>query len=137
MADPYTHADFERLALVEFPELREEFEYDAGLLHLQMHALTRVAQRAKRAEDWDTYKRVMRLAALLWSSPDDALHNALNVSFFEHLDFDGSRGPEAWGHLTPALQEGWKAMRTYNDQIRALSAPKRKQRPPKPRRRRR
>lgn len=44
---PYTHADFARLALAEFPELREEFEEDSELLHLQMHAFTRLMEHAK------------------------------------------------------------------------------------------
>ena len=39
MDGPYTHADFVRMSLAEFPELRQGFEEDADLLHLQMHAL--------------------------------------------------------------------------------------------------
>jgi hypothetical protein len=133
----YKKADFVRLTLEEFPELSKEFEDDADLLHMQMHALTRVAQRAKGEGDWDTYVRVMRLANTLWARPDEQLRNALNVSFLEHLDFDGPQGPEAWRRLTAALQSGWKTMRASNDQVAAHIAPKRKQRPPKPRRRRR
>jgi hypothetical protein len=124
----FTQADFVRLALAEFPELRRAFEDDPELIHVQMHAFTQLAQSAKGAGDWETYSRCMRLAHQLWQRPDERLRNALNVSFLEHLDFDGSRGPEAWKYLTPALQEGWRAMRAYNEQIAAHFAPKRKQR---------
>ena len=134
---PYTHEDFVRLALAEFPELRAEFEDDPELLHIQMHAFERLAGRAKVAGDWSTYARCMCLAHALWQRPDEALLNALNVSFLEHLDFDGPNGPEAWRHLSPELQEGWRAMQAYWARVAGLAAPPRKQRPPKPRRRRR
>lgn len=137
MGGPYTHADFVRLALAEFPELREEFEDDPELLHLQMHAFERLMGRAKVEGDWATYARGMRLAHLLWRRPDDDLLNALNVSYLEHLDFEGPNGAEAWRHLSPELQDGWRAMQAYMARLAALAAPPRKQRPPKPRERRR
>jgi hypothetical protein len=137
MNGPYTHADFVRLALAEFPELREEFEEYPDLLHLQMHAFERLAGRAKTEGDWATYARCMRLAHELWRRPDDTLLNALNVSFLEHLDFDGPNGPDAWRYLSPELQDGWRAMQAYMTRLAALATPPRKQRPPKPRRRRR
>jgi len=136
MDGPYTHEDFLRLALADFPELREEFEEDAGLLHVQMHAFTRLVERATGERDWPKYARAMRLAAELWRRPDDALLNALNVSFLEHLAFEGAAGAEAWAYLTPELQDGWRAMRAYLRRLAALAAPPRKRRPPKPRRRR-
>lgn len=106
-----------RLALDEFPNLRDEFEDSDGLLHLEMHAFTRLMQRAKGAADWDTYKRGVHLAEELWSRADDDVRNALNVSFLEHLDFEGPRGTEAWQHLTSALRAGWIAMKEYNDAL--------------------
>ena len=137
MDGPYTHADFVRLALAEFPELREEFEEDAELLHLQMHAFERLMGRAKAAEEWSRYARGMRLADELWRRPDDALLNALNVSFLEHLEFDGPSGSEAWRHLSPELQDGWRAMQAYMAKLAAPAAALRKRRLPKPRRKRR
>jgi hypothetical protein len=102
-----------------------------------MHAFERRMGRAKAEEDWAAYGQGMRLAHELWRRPDDALLNALNVSFLEHLDFDGASGPEAWRYLSPELQDGWRAMQAYWEQLAARTAPPTKQRPPKPRRRRR
>jgi hypothetical protein len=84
-----------------------------GLLHLQVGALARLAQSAKGTADWDTYGRVMSLADTLWRNPSKDLLNALNVSFLEHLDFDGPRGSAAWALLSPALQRGWRDMQAY------------------------
>jgi hypothetical protein len=123
---PYVAEDFCRMALVEFPELREEFEYNEGLLHVQMGAFAQRLQEAKGTADWDAYARGVRLAHELWQRPDEALLNALNVSFLEHLDFTGPRGPHAWGLLTPELQHGWRAMQKYLSDLAALPKKKRK-----------
>ena|SRR5690348_5965770 len=123
---PYTQADFVRLVLAALPALREEFADADGLLHLQMHAFTRLMQRAKGAADWPTYKRGVHLATELWQRPDERLLGALNVSFLEHLDFDGPRGPEAWKCLTSELKDGWQAMKAYNDRVAAHFAAPRK-----------
>ncbi|HEU4754509.1 MAG TPA: hypothetical protein VFU47_15480 [Armatimonadota bacterium] len=121
MAEAFSAEDFVRMALAEFPELREEFEEDSGLLHLQMAAFARLAQRAKGQGDWETYGRCVRLADQLWRRADPELLNALNVSFLEHLDFEGPRGTRAWEILTPALRKGWEDMQAYLDRLGDLS----------------
>ena len=126
MDQPYTADDFRRMALTEFPELGDDFEYNEGLLHVQMGSFAQRLQEAKGAADWDTYHRGVRLANELWRRPDEALLNALNVSFLEHLDFDGPRGPYAWTLLTPELQHGWRAMQQYLKDLAKVSKKKRK-----------
>lgn len=134
---PYTRIDFARHALVEFPQLREDFEEYPDLLHLQMHALERLAEAALKARDWMLYRRIMLFADRLWQRPDADLLNALNVSFLEHLEFDGPDGTRAWGYLSSGLQDGWRAIAAYMAQLAEAARPPGKQRPPKPRRRRR
>ena len=125
VTQPYTHSDFVRMALVEFPELREEFEESPELLHLQMGAFARLVQRAKGEADWGLYERAVRLADEIFAHADPALKNALHVSFLERIDFDGPRGPTAWDYLSPSLQSAWRLMKEYN--VRA-SAPRGKRR---------
>lgn len=79
-ADPYSHDDFLRFPVSEFPELRDELDEDSGLLHVQMGALTRLIQLAKGAADWATYTRAVRVVDTLWQRADTDLRNALNVS---------------------------------------------------------
>jgi hypothetical protein len=116
----YTADVFRRLALAEFPELREEFDEYPELLHLQMAAFARRTQQAKGEADWDTYVRCIRLADTVWRHPDEHLLNALNVSFLEMIDFDGPRGPVAWTYLTPELQHAWRAMQAYLARLATL-----------------
>jgi len=113
MTQPFTADDFRHLALEAFPELREEFEDYSGLLHIQMGAFARRAQRAKGQADWDSYARCIAIVERLWQRPDHAVLNAINVSFLEHIDFDGPRGSTAWGHLSPGLKLAWQNMQRY------------------------
>lgn len=119
----YSASDFVRLTLAEFPELRQEFGEERNLLHLQMHAFTRLMRRAMDAGDWATFKRGVYLATQLWNGADKTLLNALNVSFLEHIDFKGDNGPAGWKLLTTDLQHGWKAMDAYNAEVAAHFAP--------------
>ena len=116
-----TSEDFVRMALAEFPELAEEFEEWHDLLHLKMGAFSRIAQGAKGEGDWDKYNRCMHVTDELLRDPDPDLENALNVSFLEHLDFDGPRGSKAWNYLSPRLQRAWEQMQRYLHDIHGAS----------------
>ena len=127
-----TTDDFVRLVLDAFPELREEFEEDDGLPHVQMGAFARFTQQAKGRGDWETYGQCAQLADRLWGCADEYLNNALYVSYLEHLDFEGPRGPKAWSLLTPRLQQGWREIQDYLDEVAAsVHAPRKDRKGPK------
>lgn len=112
------------MTLAAFPDLAEEFEEWADLLHLQMGAFAQITQGAKGDGDWEKYDRCIRLADTLFGSATPDLENALNVSYLEHLDFDGPRGPAAWERLTPRLKVGWKEMQRYLEALAAKGRPR-------------
>jgi hypothetical protein len=105
------------MLLSEFPELRSEVEEADGLLHLEMAVFSRWTQTAIDNGDWPTLKRCVHLAHELWKRPDSGLLNALNVSYFEHLEFDSPNGQAAWSRFTRELQAGWTEMRDYLEQM--------------------
>jgi hypothetical protein len=113
----YSHADFTRMLLAEFPELREEVAEEYGLLHLEMAVFSRHTQAAIDSGDWATLKRCVHLAHELWQRADPALNNALNVSYLEHLEFNPPNGQAAWTRLTRELQHGWKEMQAYWEEL--------------------
>jgi len=112
-----THRDFHDAVLKEFPELRGAVDDCNGLLHLEMGAFATFTQRAKGRPDWDTYKRAVRLITRLLERADPELRNAIHVSYLEHLDFEGPRGPTAWGLLPPKLQDAWKEIIAYDERL--------------------
>ena len=113
----YTAQDFQTLALNAFPELRDDFDEDWDLPHLQMAAFSRVAQKAKDAGDWETYARCVGIADRLFSKADTELRNMLYVSFLEHLEFQGPRGKKAWDILPLRLRDAWEELEQHWEQI--------------------
>jgi len=113
----FSLANFGDLLIADFPELDEEFKEFAGLPYIQMGALARLVQQAKGRADWQRYGKAMKIADELWAGADDDLRNALNVSFLEHIDFEGPRGSHAWSLLSQTLQNAWTAMAAYNERL--------------------
>jgi hypothetical protein len=104
---------FVQLALAEFPQLREEFAEEDGLLHLQMAALSRFAQAAIDSNDLDVLVRCYGLLAEVMKTATSDVENAIYVSFLENLDFESSSyGAEAKHLLPPVLQ---KALAELNE----------------------
>ncbi|MBA2731463.1 MAG: hypothetical protein H0U54_01085 [Acidobacteria bacterium] len=104
---------FVKLALAEFPQLREEFAEDDGLLHLQMAAFSRFAQAAIDRNDLDVLVGCYAFLAEVMKSAASDVENAIYVSFLENLDFESSvYGAEAKRLLPPALQ---KALAELNE----------------------
>jgi hypothetical protein len=114
---PLSFPDFRAAVLAEFPALRDEFEGDDELPYLQVGAFALFTQRAKGQGDWDTYRRCVNIIGRLLANASPELENALYVSYLEHLDFRGPRGPKAWSLLTPELQAAWSRITRYIEMI--------------------
>jgi hypothetical protein len=124
-----TAREFIAAALVELPEARDAAEYFEGLPHVQTIALADIAQRAKGAGDWGKYRQVLDVVDRFFQDADDELRNVIYVSFLEHLDFIGPRGAQAWPLLSPRLQEAWKDIIEYNEQLLGRPWPQGKVKP--------
>jgi len=122
----YGQQAFTTALLAEFPSLREDIARAGGALHLEMGDFAVFTQAAKGRGDWPTYERCIQLADRFFEGADAALSGAFRASFFEHLDFEGSRGPAAWQLLTPHLQAAWKQMDAENRRLMALPQKRRK-----------
>ena len=111
---PISARNFASLVLAEFPELRGdlEAEWNRGLLHCEMGELARHAREAKELGNWDTFGRAVQLANRCLLEGDEAVDNAVYVSFLESIDFDGRNGQQAWNLLPNEQQRAW---REHND----------------------
>jgi len=113
----FTHADFRDALLKEFPAIKEDVESSNGFPYIEMSAFAQFTQRAKGAADWVTYEKAVKLAAKFIDNADKGLDSELRVSFLEHLDFEGPRGPTAWRLLPINLQRAWHTIIAYNERL--------------------
>ena len=113
----YTAAQFIEQLAAEFPELRGDIEEEDGLLHLQMAVFARSTQGAIDAGDTDTLRRHFAFADRFFHHSADDLENALNVSYLENLEFTAPHGEKARSLMSPALQQGWREIMDYLEEV--------------------
>ena len=102
---------------MEFPKLSESMEYCNDLPYTEMGIFAEFTQEAKSTTNWFFYGRAVRLAAKFFPSADENLVNELNVSYLEHLDFEGPQGLTAWRLLPVDLQRAWHEQIDYNEKL--------------------
>jgi hypothetical protein len=115
-----TQQDFVPSLLAEFPELRDAVENCDGQLLNQMEAFAQFTQAAKTGGDMETYGRCVNLAERLFAAADGTLGSAFRMAYLEHLEFEGSRGPDAWRLLPPRLQSVWQQIAAENRRLQSL-----------------
>ena len=116
----YTLQDLTAALVAEFPDLRVTLDDSAGLLPMEMGAFAQFTQAAKGRGDLRTYERCLKLAERFFARADAALAAAFRGSYLEHLEFEGSRGPEAWRLVPPRLQAVWNQLAAENRRLMAL-----------------
>ena len=112
--------NFVAAILAEFPELRDDLSVCSGVLHLEVGAFAAYTQAAKARGDMSTYKRCLELVDRIFGQADAQLAGTLRVSYLEHLEFEGSRGPAAWQLVPPRLQAAWNQVAADNRRLMAL-----------------
>src|SRR5215204_2824921 len=106
MTDRINKDEFIRIVLAEFPQLKEDFAEFEDLLHLQMAAFTRLAQRAIDEKDAGTLDKCYRPASKILDKADSKVENAIYVSFLENLSFfDSSSESEERNRLPVNLEK--------------------------------
>jgi hypothetical protein len=113
--------EFRKLLLQHFPELEEEIEDDAGLVHLEMGALERLANTCIKGGNLEGLKRTYEFIGDLDRHQKEVhpdVINAIHVSFLEGLNFENKKHGEKAKSLLPAiLLEMWNAQMEHNRKI--------------------
>ena len=111
------------IAFVEqrFPEISDELHDETieGLMHPQIGEFSRYAQAAIDRGDINVWSRVTEVFMELWQDCDDAVRNALNVSFLEHLNFKDGKVQRRWAYnvMPKTMKVAWQEMEQYNKGI--------------------
>ena len=114
----YTHQSAIQLIEQRFPSLTDELhdEIIECLLHPQISAFSRFAQGVIDTGDKEGWLQVTEVFMGLWLSCDDAVKNAHNVSFLEHLHFESQEIQRQWAFdsMPKEMREAWEEMDAYN-----------------------
>jgi len=85
-----------------------------------MEAFAQFTQAAKMDGDLATYERCLQFADRHYAGADAALSGAFRMSYLEHLEFEGSRGPAAWQLVPSRLQNVWNQIAAENRRLQSL-----------------
>jgi hypothetical protein len=110
-------ADFEKLVLSEFPDLREDFEEWEGLIHLQVSDFCRFTQAAIEAGSFEMVSRCFEIANAALVQGDESLRNAMYVSYLEHLDLRSDLGKQAAQLMPSQLRQGRHDILDYDEKL--------------------
>jgi hypothetical protein len=114
----YTHSSAIQFIEQKFPSLKEELHDEVidGLLHPQIGEFSRFAQGCIDTGNEAGWKQVTVAFMELWLNCDDAVKNALNVSFLEHLNFNDRKRPRQWAFnsMPAVMRQAWQEMDSYN-----------------------
>ena len=105
----------------QFPQVAEAIDECAiGLLHLEMASLMRATVEAIRHGDAKTVRAHFAFVDEVYRNADAAVENAVNVSYLEHIDFEGPKAKAIQAHelLTPRLQTAVKELQEYWEALR-------------------
>ena len=113
--------ELRRLLIKHFPEISEEVEEDAGLVHLQIGTLARLANSAIKSGEFEllnkTYEFIHDLSRHQKELSPEII-NAIHVSFLEHLNFGNkNNGASAKEMLPPIMLKMWEAQMEHNRKI--------------------
>ncbi len=111
--------EFSGVVIREFPQLKQEFDYwgDDDLLHLQMMEFLKFTQNEIASRSFDVVRKCFEIAATGLKNGDDALRNAIYVSFLEGLDLRSDEGREAYTLMPDELKKGRDEILDYNQRL--------------------
>jgi hypothetical protein len=111
------HALFIEALRREFPVLVPHLEDETtrGLLHVEMGCFARFTQQAIDDGDREAVAQSFQLAHHLFHDGDEAVKNAVAVSYLEYLNFADGRQNRAWARelLSALLASELRAIETF------------------------
>ena len=116
MPSKIDHPQFIAMLQQRFPQVADAIDdCSAGLLHLEVATLGRATVNAIREGDADIVKKHFAFVDELFRNADAGVENALNVSYLEHIDFDGRKAKAIGAHemRTPRLRLAVKELEEY------------------------
>ena len=110
--------EFYEQLIVRYPELKEDVEYNEGLLHIDMGYLQRLAEGLCKERKLKEAEACFSWVNSFFCRSKNELKNAINVSFLEYFEFHHSLSEMEFENLMPVeLFHGYKEMMDYMEKM--------------------
>jgi len=110
--------EFYRELLIRYPELKEDIEYNEGLLHLDMGVLQRHAENLCKEKKLKELGECFKWVNSLFCRSQNELLNAINVSFLEYFEYQKDLTEKEFEEIMPKeLYRGYTEMVKYMEKL--------------------
>ena len=118
LSDKNLIEEFYRELLIQYPEMKEDVEYNEGLLHIDMGCLQSLAEKFCKERKLNDVRKCFNWVNSFFCRSRNELLNAINVSFLEYFEYHhGLTDNEFEELMPPELYRGYKEMMTYMDKM--------------------
>jgi hypothetical protein len=118
LSDKNLIEEFYRELLIQYPEMKEDVEYNEGLLHIDMEYLQSLAEKFCKERKLDDVRKCFNWVNSFFCRSKNELLNAINVSFLEYFEYHhGLTDNEFEELMPPELYRGYKEMMTYMEKM--------------------
>ena len=121
--------EFYRELLIRYPQLKEDVEYNNGLLHCDMGDFRRLAEQLCEERKFEEARECFDWVNSLFCRSKNELLNAFNVSFLEYFDYQKGLTESEFKNLMPKeLFRGYTEMMEYMERLSGTANQKDKSR---------
>ena len=114
--------EFYRDLLIRYPELKEDVEYNEGLLHIDMRDFQSLAENLCKDRKLDELRECFMWLNSIFCRSKNELLNAINVSFLEYFEFQKGLSEKEFKEIMPKeLYHGYTEMMEYMDEMAKAS----------------
>ncbi len=118
LSDKNLIEEFYRELLIQYPEMKEDVEYNEGLLHIDMGYLQSLAEKLCKERKLDEVRKCFNWVNSFFCRSKNELLNAINVSFLEYFEYHhGLTVNEFEELMPPELYRGYKEMMAYMEKM--------------------
>jgi hypothetical protein len=110
--------EFYRELQIRYPELKEDIEYNDGLLHLDMSVLQQHAENLCKEKKQNELSECFKWVNSLFCRSKNELLNAINVSFLEYFNYQKGLTEKEFKEIMPKeLYRGYTEMMEYMEKL--------------------
>ncbi|EGQ7835302.1 hypothetical protein ACCH70_004324 [Vibrio vulnificus] len=111
-------SEFYDQLLKRYPEVREDIEFNEGLLHLDMASLQRVAEKLCKERKLAELESCFLWVNSLFCRSRNELLNAINVSFLECFLYSPYLSKQEFKNaMPPELYQGYEEIMSYIEEL--------------------
>lgn len=110
--------EFYKELLIRYPELKDDIEYNEGLLHIDMGDFQQLVENLCKERNFNELRKCLLWVNSLFCRSKNEMLNAINVSFLEYFNYQEDLTEKEFKDIMPKeLYRGYSEMMKYMENM--------------------